>query len=206
MLALAFAFLMAWLADISGSALIVGAFAAGVVFDDSDTRREISRATTTIGHFFVPIFFASVGAAVDLHALADARSLSVGAALIVTGILGKVAAGYAPVWFRGNKLLVGTAMMPRGEVGLIFAQMGLQSGAIDHGLFGAIMLMVLATTLVTPPVLSRVVRRSEAWDVPESLGSNDRPGDGGIDDLVSGTSTELRTPRATSAIKRQSKP
>jgi Kef-type K+ transport system membrane component KefB len=209
MIALAFAFLMAWLADLAGSALIVGAFAAGVVLDDSDARREISRATTTIGHFFVPIFFASVGAAVNLRALADGRSLAVGGLLIVAGVIGKVAAGYAPYWFKGNKLLVGAAMMPRGEVGLIFAQMGLQSGAIDDGLFGAIMLMVLVTTLVTPPALSRIVRRTEAWDAAETTELAERPGDGGIDDLVAGTSSSdlaRRTPRSTTAFKRRSDP
>src|SRR5688500_19751572 len=64
--------------------------------------------------------------------------------------------------FRGNKTLIGVAMVPRGEVGLIFAQMGLSTGAIGPDLFGAIMLMVLVTTLVTPPLLGMIsARRSE---------------------------------------------
>jgi Kef-type K+ transport system membrane component KefB len=202
---LAFAFLWAFFADAAGSALIVGAFAAGLVLDDTPARREISRATTTIGHFFVPIFFASVGASVDLRALGSGRALGFGAALVAIGVVGKIAAGYVPFWFRGNKLLVGTAMVPRGEVGLIFAQMGLTSQAISRGEFGAIMLMVLATTLVTPPALARVVRRgaSESDDPPLPV---DRVGDGGIDDLVSGTSAaeaSRPTPRATQAVKRQ---
>src|SRR6185503_4266884 len=139
---LAFAFALAVLAQVVGSALIIGAFAAGIVLFRVAQRQEIERATTTIGHFFVPIFFASVGAAVDLRALANPQSLAVGAALIVCGIGGKILAGFVPYWFRGNKLLVGVAMVPRGEVGLIFAQMGLNTRAIDHGLFGALMLMV----------------------------------------------------------------
>lgn len=157
--ALAFAFAMAALADRMGSALIVGAFAAGLVLDDRHDRHEIEKATASVGNFFVPIFFAAVGAMVDLGAMANARSLSIGAALIVTGILGKILAGWAPFWFKGNKLLIGTAMVPRGEVGLIFAQMGLAAGAIDAGIFGAIMLMVLVTTLVTPPALAAIARR-----------------------------------------------
>ena len=181
LLAIAFAFVLAALADRLGSAMIVGAFAAGLVLDDRHDRKEIERATTSIGHFFVPIFFASVGAQVDLGAMANGRSLGIGAALIFFGIVGKVAAGWAPVWFRGNKLLIGVAMVPRGEVGLIFAQMGLAAGAIDAGLFGAIMMMVLVTTLVTPPTLAVIVRRSGA-----PAGPSRRDGGGNIDDLVVG--------------------
>lgn len=195
---LAFAFALALLAQWAGSALIIGAFAAGIVLFGVPQRQEIEKATTTIGHFFVPIFFASVGASVDLRALANARSLSIGAALIACGIAGKIAAGYAPVWFRGHKLLIGVAMVPRGEVGLIFAQLGLATGAIDAGLFGALMLMVLVTTLVTPPALGRVVRRRPSVPL-----ETDRPGEGGIDDLVAGASQrpEEATPRATRAIR-----
>jgi Kef-type K+ transport system membrane component KefB len=195
---LAFAFLFAWLADLSGSAMIVGAFAAGLVLYRIPQRHDIEKATTTLGHFFVPIFFAVVGASVNLRALADSRSLSLGAVLIVVGIGGKVVAGFAPWWFTGRKLLVGVAMVPRGEVGLIFAQMGLASGAIAAGEFGALMLMVLATTFVTPPMLARLARRRPGQRAP----SEDWPGDGGIDDLVAGASErarisrEVRPPRA----------
>jgi Kef-type K+ transport system membrane component KefB len=184
---LAFAFALAVLAKVSGSALIIGAFAAGLALFVVPQKQEIEKSTTTIGHFFVPIFFASVGAAVDLRALANRTSLGVGVALILCGMIGKIAAGYVPWWFRGRKLLVGVAMVPRGEVGLIFAQMGLATGAIDNGLFGAIMLMVLATTLVTPPLLGRVAQQRTSEYVARG-GGEDRPGDGGIDDLVAGAS------------------
>lgn len=186
LVALSFAFILAWLADLSGSAMIVGAFAAGLVLDDTPARQEIESATSTLGTFFVPVFFASVAARVDLHALVEPRALGVGGILLASGIIGKVAAGYAPFWFRGRKLLVGVAMVPRGEVGLIFAQLGVVSGAIDAGLFGAIMLMVLATTFVTPPALSRVVNRKprrhrrRKADVPETATV-------GLEDLVSGS-------------------
>ena len=199
---LAFAFSLAVLAQAAGSALIIGAFAAGLVLFGVPQRQEIERATTTIGHFFVPIFFASVGAAVDLRALANPRSLAIGGVLIVCGIAGKVVAGFIPFWFRGRKLLVGVAMIPRGEVGLIFAQMGLTTGAIDSGLFGALMLMVLATTLVTPPLLSRVARPRSSETTPAWV--DDRPGEGGIDDLVAGASLHDvpdAPPRSTKAIR-----
>lgn len=181
--ALAFAFLLAWLAQRSGSAMIVGAFAAGLVLFKLPQRHEIEKATTTIGHFFVPIFFASVGAAVDLRALADPRALGLGAALIACGIAGKLVAGYAPWWFKGDKLLVGIGMVPRGEVGLIFAQMGLAAGAVTAGEYGALMLMVLVTTFVTPPALAWRARTYAA----KNDASRDFPGEGGVDDLVAGS-------------------
>ena len=203
---LAFAFALAILAKFAGSALIIGAFAAGLALYGIPQRQEIERLTTTIGHFFVPIFFATVGAAVDLRALANPRSIAIGIALIVCGVTGKIIAGYVPRWFRGRKLLVGAAMVPRGEVGLIFAQMGLSTGAIDAGLFGAIMLMVLATTLVTPPLLNRVARTQTTDMFRVASAPDDRPGEGGIDDLVAGAS-QADPPdsptRSTRAIKRR---
>jgi Kef-type K+ transport system membrane component KefB len=205
-LGLAFAFALAWLASSVGSAMIIGAFAAGVVLNGVDQRDSVERSTTVIGHFFVPVFFASVGAAVDLHALASARSLEVGGALVATGVAGKLAAGFVPLWFKGRKLLVGTAMIPRGEVGLIFAQLGLSTGAVDAGLFGAMMLMVLATTLLTPPMLAMVARRS-----PELLNAppRDTVGEAGLDTLVVGDTIlpdddapRRTTPRSTQPLKR----
>jgi len=184
---LAFAFLLAWLAQRAGSAMIVGAFAAGLVLFKLPQRHDIEKATTTIGHFFVPIFFASVGAAVDLKALADPQALMLGLVLVVCGIVGKLVAGYAPWWFKGDKMFVGIGMIPRGEVGLIFAQMGLAAGAVTAGEYGALMLMVLATTFVTPPALSWRSRRHAT-----KVRSADRPGDGGIDDLVAGTTSASR--------------
>jgi Kef-type K+ transport system membrane component KefB len=179
--ALAFAFLLAWAAMSAGSATIIGAFAAGLILHPTRQRAEIERATTTLGHFFVPIFFASVGAAVDLRTLANPSMIVAGVTLTLVAILGKVAAGFAPWWFRGRKLLIGVAMVPRGEVGLIFAQMGLASGALTPLLFSALMLMVIVTTFVTPPALAGLVRSNDRGP------ASDRPGAGGIDDLVAGT-------------------
>ena len=182
LIATAFAFGLAALASMAGSALIIGAFAAGLVLHNTPQRHDIERSVTAIGHFFVPIFFAAVGAAVELKALGSPPALMVGGALIVVGVLGKVAAGFAPWWFSGRKLLVGVAMVPRGEVGLIFAQMGLASGAIGPEIFGALMLMVLATTFITPPLLGKLAADGRVAD------AESQPGDGGIDDLVAGSS------------------
>jgi Kef-type K+ transport system membrane component KefB len=161
-LALIAALGLAWLADRCGSAMIIGAFAAGLLVVRAPQSHEIERGITEIGHFFVPLFFVAVGAAVDLNALnpldsTSRQSLLIGLALIITGVAGKLAAGYAPFWFRGNKTVIGVGMVPRGEVGLIFAQTGLASGVFDAGLFGGVTMMVIVTTLFAPPVLKYLV-------------------------------------------------
>jgi Kef-type K+ transport system membrane component KefB len=186
--ALAFALLLSSLAATSGSAMILGAFAAGLILHNTAERAEIERVTTAIGHFMVPIFFASVGAAVELSAFGDAQTLLVAVALIVVGVLGKFLAGYSPWWFKGNKRLIGVAMIPRGEVGLIFAQMGLATRAISPSLFSALALMVLATTFLAPPLLARIGTPGEGGDAPDDVG---------IDDLVVGD-WDHRTPRSVS--------
>jgi Kef-type K+ transport system membrane component KefB len=161
-LALVMAFGLAWLADRAGSAMILGAFAAGLLLASAPRLHEIEKGITSLGHFFVPLFFVSVGASVDLHALDPATpagrlALLVGCVLCVTGVIGKLFAGFAPFWFKGNKTLIGVGMIPRGEVGLIFAQMGLSTGIFDDGLFTGATIMVLVTTFIAPPLLKHLL-------------------------------------------------
>ncbi len=137
--ALVLAFGLGWLADCVGSAVIVGAFAAGLLVVGSTRFHDVEAGVTRLGHFFVPLFFVSVGAAVDVRVLnpfqaSNHRTLVVAALLTVAAVIGKFAAGYAPFWFRGRKSLIGAGMIPRGEVGLIFAQMGRSGGLLDEGL------------------------------------------------------------------------
>ena len=152
-MALAFAFLVAYLADLAGSALIVGAFAAGLVLAPTRQASVVEHGVLRLGMFFVPIFFVVVGAAVDIRTFGDPQVLMVGGSLIGVAVVGKVAAGYAPYWFKGRKLVIGVGMVPRGEVGLIFAQMGLTTGVLSAGLFSALTLMVMVTTFMAPPLL-----------------------------------------------------
>lgn len=172
---------LAWLADQAGSALIIGAFAAGLFQRELPQHEEIEKGVANLGHFFVPIFFVSVGAAVDVKTFNPfdpaARSvLMLGGLLVGGAVIGKFAAGYAPIWFRGNKAIIGVGMIPRGEVGLIFAGMGLASGVFDRGLFSAVALMVMVTTFIAPPLLKWLVKpkRPQVSDTE------------GIEDLVAG--------------------
>lgn len=167
------AFLLATVADAVGSALIIGAFTAGLIFAPTPHARPIERGVVRLGHFFVPIFFVAVGAAVDVRSFLDPRILLIGGVLIVAAIVGKVAAGFAPFWFKGRKLVVGVGMVPRGEVGLIFAQTGLAAGVLDVGLFSAITLMVMVTTFIAPPALKALLGQAPR---PGARGP-DRPGE-----------------------------
>lgn len=160
--AILFAFALAYLAQRAGSAMIIGSFAAGLVLARTHKGREIEREVHDVAQFFIPIFFVVVGAAVDLRQLnpfepSSRRYLLIGLALTAIGIIGKVAAGAAVVNRRLRKIVVGVGMIPRGEVGLIFAQIGLSTRLLDAGMYSAVAMMVMTTTLVTPPLLRRLL-------------------------------------------------
>ena len=170
-MALALAFLLAVAASELGSALIVGAFAAGLVLAPTEQAHEIERGVVRLANVFVPIFFVAVGAAVDVRTFGSRDVAVVGVALTVVAIVGKFVAGYAPVWVRANKHLIGIGMIPRGEVGLIFAQAGLTAGVLTTGTFSALMLMVLVTTFMAPPLLRFLIAKSDTDAVDQdSLG------------------------------------
>jgi len=157
-LALMLAFGLAWLADKAGSAVIIGAFAAGLLMVGTPSYHDIEVGVTRLGHFFVPLFFVTVGASVDVTVLnptdpANYKTLMIAGVLTLVAVLSKFLAGYAPFWFKGRKSLIGAGMIPRGEVGLIFAQMGLSSGVFDPGMFAAVAVVVMLTTFIAPPLL-----------------------------------------------------
>jgi Kef-type K+ transport system membrane component KefB len=156
--AVAFALGLAALADLAGSALIIGAFAAGLILSGTNQFDTIEHEVRPVASIFTPVFFVSVGSSVNLTLLipstpeARATLLTAGA-LIVLAIVGKIAAGWAAPWARFRRLVVGVGMIPRGEVGLIFADIGRRAGVLSDEVFGAVLLMVMVTTFVAPPAL-----------------------------------------------------
>jgi len=151
-----FAFLLAWLASVSELATIVGAFAAGMVLN-SFFDREVEGATlhellAPVESLVVPLFFVWMGIQVKVETMANKDVLIAGLALTFVAIIGKVAAGWGcPASM--NRLAVGFGMMPRGEVGLIFAGIGKSIGVVDEGLFSAVVLLVMVTTVLAPVML-----------------------------------------------------
>ncbi|MBV8516251.1 MAG: cation:proton antiporter [Acidobacteria bacterium] len=160
--AIVFALLLAYLAQRVGSAIIIGSFAAGLVLARTHRGKDIEREVHDVAQFFIPIFFVVVGAAIDLHTVNpfDARArpfLLIGLGLTIVGVAGKIAAGFV-VWKKELKRsVIGIGMIPRGEVGLIFAQIGLTTKLLSPGLYSAVAIMVMLTTFITPPLLRRLL-------------------------------------------------
>ncbi|MEW6491518.1 MAG: cation:proton antiporter [Cyanobacteriota bacterium] len=157
--AFTFAFLMAFLASAIHLEAILGAFAAGLVLDETDKRKELDKQVVPIADILVPIFFITVGAKADLGVLnpaipANREGLVIATFLIVVAIVGKVITGWAVFGQPEiNRMAIGVGMIPRGEVGLVFAGIGSASGVLDKPLEAAIIIMVILTTFLAPPLL-----------------------------------------------------
>jgi Kef-type K+ transport system membrane component KefB/glycine cleavage system regulatory protein len=159
-ISLAFALGLAILAGAAGLAPIVGAFIAGMSLAGASQADRVRRELAPVGHLLIPVFFLQIGIDVKIDAFADPRVLALGGALLLVAIGGKILAALGALGTPGDKLLIGLGMMPRGEVGLIFASLGLRAGIIGPQLYAALLLVVLVTTLITPPVLRHRLARS----------------------------------------------
>jgi Kef-type K+ transport system membrane component KefB len=153
-LALAFALGIAQLATLAKLAPLIGAFVAGLCLSRSSSASRIQRELTPVGHLFIPVFFLQIGINVDVASFAKGSVIGLAAAMCVVAVVGKVVAGWGAFGMRADKLTIGLGMIPRGEVGLIFASIGLASGVFDDRLYASLLIMVLFTTLITPPLLS----------------------------------------------------
>jgi Kef-type K+ transport system membrane component KefB len=182
---------LAWLAHAIGLAPIIGAFAAGLLFEpmflrhfetprivqeaapllpegesgkslrslmEKHARHQHESMIEPIGYFFVPVFFVLTGMQVDLATLADPMLVAIALGVSAAAVAGKLAAGLAAG--RGvNGWIVGWGMVPRGEVGLIFAVAGQKLGVLGEAMFSIVVVMVILTTLLTPPILTFLLRR-----------------------------------------------
>lgn len=152
-IALAFTLAFAQLADAAKLAPIVGAFVAGLALARTDQSDRIARELAPVGHLFIPVFFLQIGIDARIEAFTSGAVLRDAAILLAVAIAGKLVSPLGAVGSPGDKTLIGLGMLPRGEVGLIFATLGLQQGVLDADLYASLLLVVLATTLITPPLL-----------------------------------------------------
>ncbi len=165
--AFAFTLLVSALADKAGSAMIIGAFASGIILSGTNQFNAIESRIKPVSDIFTPIFFLSIGAQLDVRLLnpfdPESRAVLVlGLALLAIGIVGKLLAGFAAPWREFSRTTVGLGMMPRGEVGLIFANIGLITGVLSPEVFGAILVMIIGTTFLAPPLLKWQISRHRA--------------------------------------------
>lgn len=172
-LTVAFCFTLSWLAGLAGLAPIVGAFAAGLVLDEMHYRvlleRErhvetIEQLLGPISQLLVPVFFVLMGMAIDVTSFARMDVLLFAGALTIAAILGKQACALGVLERGADRVAVGLGMIPRGEVGLIFASIGRTlhldgHPVIDGPTYSAVVVMVVLTTLATPPLLMARLQR-----------------------------------------------
>jgi Kef-type K+ transport system membrane component KefB len=165
---------VSYLAHLVGLAPIVGAFAAGLVLDELSFRdlatredRALEHELRPLGALLTPVFFVLTGAQVDLAAFGDAHALGLAGALTLAAVVGKQACALVAYGPGVHRPSVGIGMIPRGEVGLIFADKGAQlmlggQAVIAPDTFAAVVLMVMFTTMATPPLLAWSLRRAPA--------------------------------------------
>lgn len=177
--ALALCFVFSYLANLVGLAPIVGAFAAGLILESAHYRelgqrenRSLEDAIAPIGALLIPIFFVEMGAQVDLKTFGDTSVWLLAGALVVAAVIGKQVCALGILEKGRNRLAVGIGMIPRGEVGLIFAGVGKGIQVQGHplvpaSLFSALIVVVMLTTVVTPPVLKwAMLRGPQPDDLP----------------------------------------
>ncbi len=177
--ALVLAFLLAYVGQIIHLEAILGAFAAGLILAETDKRQELEEQIKPISDLLVPIFFVCVGAKTNLAVLnptlpANREGLIIAVFLIGVAILGKLAAGLGVFGKPGiSRYAIGVGMIPRGEVGLVFAGVGAASGVLSDALDVSIIVMVIATTFIAPLWLRGVLVGEEA--TASDTGKSDSP-------------------------------
>ena len=172
--ALASCFLLAWLASVIGLAPIVGAYAAGLILEEGHYRdflvkgeHRVEELVRPLSVFLVPVFFVVMGMRVDLRAFTEPSVMGLAASLTLVAVVGKLVCAFGGIGAPVDRLVIGFGMMPRGEVGLIFANIGL--GLTVHGehivdarIYSAIVVAVMMTTLLTPPALKWRLQRNSS--------------------------------------------
>jgi Kef-type K+ transport system membrane component KefB len=158
---------LAALASLIGLAAIIGAFLAGMVVGESSERHALEAEVAPVAAFFTPFFFGFIGAQVDLAGLANLDSILLLAGITALAVASKFVGAFIGAFGQGRwrAALVGWGMVPRGEVGIVVAGLGLSAGAIDPEIYSVVVGMAIITTLIVPPLLPWLVARAEADDL-----------------------------------------
>lgn len=169
-ISLVMAFAFAYLASLCGTSPIIGAFTAGLILARTHRADEIETQLKPIADFFTPIFFVTIGAALNIQLLNPLNAnnheilwIAAGAALIAIGT--KFFSGLGALGQGLRWQVIGISMVPRGEVALIFANLGLAEGLINDAWFAVIILMIFATAMSSPAILKIILGREEVKHV-----------------------------------------
>jgi Kef-type K+ transport system membrane component KefB len=168
-------FALALISAFVGLAAIIGAFVAGLIVAETEAQEELEDEMRPLAQIFTPFFFAFTGAQLDLGSLADPTILALVVALVVLGVITKAVGGVIGSWSIGRwgATTVGFGMVPRGEVGIVVANLGLATGLLTGSLFSAVLVAVIATTIVAPYLL--------AFSIPRAIAEEEDRGSGGLD-------------------------
>ncbi len=163
---------LAALAAVIGLAAIIGAFLAGMVVGESSERHALEEEVAPLAAFFTPFFFGFIGAQVDLAALANPATIALMVGLTALAVATKFAGAFVGAlrMGRARATLVGWGMVPRGEVGIVVAGLGLAVGAISGQLYSVVVGMAVLTTLLVPPLMAPLVRAAEPSAAASSPG------------------------------------
>jgi Kef-type K+ transport system membrane component KefB len=170
---------LAALSAVIGLAAIIGAFLAGMVVGESSERHALEAEVAPVAAFFTPFFFGFIGAQVDLAGLASVEAILVLAGITALAVASKFVGAFIGSLREGARraALVGWGMVPRGEVGIVVAGLGLSAGAIDAQIYSVVVGMAILTTLIVPPLLPGLLRRAEGGsDPPEAPVGGPPPG------------------------------
>lgn len=158
---------------------IIGAFVAGTALGRTKHHDRIARDFTSLGNVFIPVFFLQIGIDTEVGKFFQTHVLWVAAILSAIAVGGKMISGLGAIGTNTDRLLIGMGMIPRGEVGLIFATIGVSVGVFHEDLYAVVLLVVLVTTLIAPPLLRwRLKQSDEASMNPDDSAATARPSDG----------------------------
>jgi Kef-type K+ transport system membrane component KefB len=176
MIVLALCLGLAYLSTLFGLAAIIGAFLAGMIASETRQQHTLEQQTKPLLALLTPFFFVVTGSKIDLHELASADALLMLAMVTVIAIISKFVGGWLGALSLGQRsaTIIGFGMVPRGEVGIVVATLGLAAGVFDNRIYAIIVAMSLLTAMVTPPVLAWLLKHGggsgDTVDVPDVKG------------------------------------
>lgn len=154
---------LALVAHYIGVAAIIGAFLAGMALSESAEGTDMTHQAEAVTEFLLPFFLANIGMQLKLDAFLNWNTVILAVVVTILAVISKLIGCGLGAWTMGRKkaIQVGMGMVPRGEVGIVVAQIGLGLGAIGNGVFGVVLLMAVATTLIAPPFLVRLFKHEK---------------------------------------------
>jgi len=164
---------LAWLSTLVGLAAIIGAFLAGMIASETRQQHTLEQQTLPLLALLTPFFFVITGSKIDLHELASPEALLMLAAVTAIAIVSKLIGGWLGALSLGRRsaTIIGFGMVPRGEVGVVIASLGLAAGVFNDRIYAIIVAMSLLTAMVTPPLLAWLLRRAGRTAVEPRAGA-----------------------------------